>query len=137
MGGSPTGCPNVLPNVTERLSQMYIRLRAHLTLMKLFKNGDKRGPRDHGDLIDLLCRCPKLHLYWRKALDTLNRVFQVTISQDPKSCLLGILNDLQVEDVTKQAIARAPFEARKLILRHWKSTDPPSWKEWVAQMGGT
>lgn len=88
-------------------------------------------------VIHLLWRCPKLHLYWWKVLDTLNRVFQVVIIQDPKSCLLGILDDIQVEEVTKQAIARALFQARKIILRHWKSIEPPSWKEWVVIMGDT
>lgn len=37
----------------------------------------------------------------------------------------------------KQAIARALFQARKLILRHWKSTEPPTVKEWIQQMGST
>lgn len=69
-------------------------------------------------VIHLLWRCPKLHLYWGKVLDTLNRVFQVIIIQDPKSCLLGILDNIQVEEVTKQAIAWALFQARNIILRH-------------------
>lgn len=98
-------------NVTQRLSQLYILLRAPLTPARLFKMGVRedsicaRCTRDHGDPIYLLWRCPKLHLYWGKVLDTLNRVFQVTVQRDPKSCILGILDDILVEDATKQAIA--------------------------------
>lgn len=76
-------------------------------------------------------------LYWKKLIGTLNRVFQVQFSENPKQCLLGILDDIPVEDTSRQAIARALFQARKLILRHWKSTDPPTVQEWITQMGDT
>lgn len=49
---------------------------------------------------------------------------------------IGILDDLPIEDNPKQAIARALFQACKLILRHWKAADPPTVKEWITQMGG-
>lgn len=39
-----------------------------------------------------------------------------------------------MEDNARQAAARALFQARKLILRHWKATEPPVLKEWIAQM---
>lgn len=94
-----------------------------------------RCNREHSDLIHLLWRCPKLHRYWSKVLDTLNRMFQANIGQNPKSCLLGIVDGLQVEEVTKQAIARALFQARKQILRLWNAVEPPSWKEYLETMG--
>lgn len=70
-------------------------------------------------------------LLGRRVLNTLNKVFQVNIREDPKQCILVILDDLQVEEIPKQAIARALFEARELILRYWKSADPPFKKEWI------
>lgn len=39
-----------------------------------------------------------------------------------------------MEDNARQAVARALFQACKLILRHWKATEPPVLKEWIAQM---
>lgn len=45
---------------------------------------------------------------------------------DPKACVLRILDDHRIEDNPKQAIARALFQARKPILRHWKGTEPPT-----------
>ena len=94
-------------NVAQRVSQLYILLRVHYTPARLARMGVRadadctRCSRDHGDLIHLLWRCPKLHLYWSQVLDTLTRVFQTTIPADPKHCLLGILDALPLEDVCK------------------------------------
>lgn len=55
------------------------------------------------------------HLYWKKVISTLNQVFQAHIPEDPKQCLLGILDNLAVEDSPRQAIARALFPTRKQI----------------------
>lgn len=96
-----------------------------------------RCSRDHGELIYLLWRCPKLHLYWSGVVTTINKAFQVTVPMDPKPCVLGILDDLQIEDNSEKAIARALFQARQLILRHWKGSDTPTLQEWTTQMADT
>lgn len=75
-------------NAAQRLSQLYIVLRVHLTPARLHRMGISesadctRCARDHGDLIHLLWRCPKLHLYWRGVLTTINKVFLVNVPQD-------------------------------------------------------
>lgn len=51
-----------------------------------------------------------------------------------KPCILGLLDILPIEDIPKQAIGRALFQAPKQILLHWKDVNPPSLKEWIAQM---
>lgn len=56
------------------------------------------------------------------------------IPADPKHCLMGILEILPIEDIPKQAIAIALFQARKMILRHWKSMEHPTLQEWITQM---
>lgn len=68
-----------------------------------------RCSRRHGDLIHLLWRCPKLHLFWTGVVNIINSIFQVNIQMNPKPCLLGTLDDLPIEDIPKQAIARALF----------------------------
>lgn len=129
--------------MAQGLSQLYISLRVHYMPERLFRMGvqaDSNCPRcarDHGDLIYLLWRCPRLHLYWSGVIATINRVYQTTIPADPKPCILGMIDDIPIEDNFKQAIARALFQARKLILRRWKVIEPPTLKEWIAQMGDT
>lgn len=130
-------------NAAQKLSQLYILSRVHYTPARLVRMGVGTDPtctrcrREHGDLIHLLWRCPKLHLYWKAVLDTINMVFQVQIPLDPKPCLLGIIDDLLTGDILKQAVNRTLFQARMLILRHWKSEDPPTKQEWITQMGNT
>lgn len=130
-------------NAAQKLSQLYIISRVHYTPARLARMGLGTDPtctrcsRDHGDLIHLLWRCPKLHLYWNEVINTINRVFQIVIPLDPKPCLLGIVDDLLTEDILRQAIRRALFQARLLILRHWRSTCPPTVQEWITQMGAT
>ena len=128
-------------NTAQRLSQLFILMRVHYTPARLFRMGlgeddiCPRCARDRGDLIHLMWRCPKLHLYWSGVLDTLTTVFSATISRDPKVCVLGVLDDIQLEDNPRQAIGRALFQARKLILHHWKASEPPKISEWITQMG--
>lgn len=128
--------------VTQHLSQLYIVLWVHLMPVRLCKMGVRDDPlctrcsRDHGDLIHLLLRWPKLHLYWAVA-DTITRSFQVTIPIDSRPCILGILDDIPIKEKPKQAIARAFFQVGKHILRHWKAVEPPTLKEWISQMGDT
>lgn len=110
-------------NVVQRLSQLYIVLRTHYTRARLARMGLRWDPTciscgDHGDLTHLIWRCPNLHFFWKKVIDTLHWEFQVQVPEDPKQCLLDILDNLPVEDTSRQAIAGTPFQARKLILRH-------------------
>lgn len=105
-------------NMAQRLSQLYIVLRVHYTLARLFKMGmrpDLHCPiclRDHGDhihLLHLLWRCPKMHRFWTGVVSRINRAFQVMVPMDTKPCLLGIVDDILTGDDQKQAIARALF----------------------------
>lgn len=97
--------------VSQKLQQHYIRLGAYYTSQKLFKMGilpdlhHSKCCRDHGDFIHLLWCCPKLYLYWSGVLQTLNMVFQVTVPSDPKHCIFGILDVLQLKKYHREAIA--------------------------------
>lgn len=85
------------------------------------------------DLIHRLQRCPKLH---RSVLATVNRIFQKDIPSDPMCCLLGVF-DIILDAFTIEAVSRVLFQACKIILLYWKSTSPPSLKEWLDHMGST
>lgn len=127
-------------NVAQKLSQLYILLRSHYTPLRLYKMGYNhchRCKRDHGDLILLLWRWLRLHLYWKQVVDMLNTVFKVTILLDPKCCILNILEGVVEEEHLRLALGRALFHALRLILLMWKSPDPPTQKSWVSSIGNS
>lgn len=72
-------------NISQRLSHLYIVLRTHYTPTKLHKLGLVRDAisskcrRDHGNLIHALWCCSKLHRYWTKVVDTINRAFRLQL----------------------------------------------------------
>lgn len=98
--------PRCSLNVAQRLSQLYLLLRVHYTPARLVRMGVRDDPsctrcmRDHGDLIHMLWRCPKLHIYWKDVLGTINQVFKVHRTGHPKLCLLGILDDVPEEEAS-------------------------------------
>lgn len=89
---------NVCLNVSERLSQLYILLRAHHTPLKLCSMGLRPDPlfarrgRDMGDFIHLLWKCPKLHYYWNTVVAMVSAVFQVSFSVALQHCILAMLD---------------------------------------------
>ncbi|XP_040184732.1 uncharacterized protein LOC120917483 [Rana temporaria] len=128
-------------NVAQRLTQLYIIFRVYYTPRRLQLMGMQtddvctRCKRVHGDLIHLLWRCPKLHKYWSEVMSTVNSVFGVSMPVDPRVCLLGVLEEHVEEVYTREAVQRALFQARKLIMIHWKSETPPTLREWIDRMG--
>lgn len=68
-------------------------------------------------------------------MDTINRVFQISMPTDPKHCLLNILEIFEWEESTRTAVTRTLLLARKMIMLHWISEDPPTVKEWISAVG--
>ena len=64
-------------------------------------------------------------------------MFQANVPLEPLHCILGVLEGVIEEEGTRVAFARALFQARKLILIHWKSREEPLLKTWVQHMGKT
>lgn len=120
-------------NVTLQLYQLYIVLQVHFTPARLCKMGVRddsvctRCSRDHGDLIHLLWRYPKLHLYCTRG--TINKV---NIPTDPKPCLLGILDELPIEKLLNRllpGLSSRPINkffstGKQPTLLHLKSGSP-------------
>lgn len=114
-------------NVSQILTRLCILLQIYYTthrlhLMNLQSDSTcTRCKRDHGDLIHLLWRCPKLHTYWAGVMTMVNSVFKVSLPQEPKGCLLGALEEYEWEVHIREAIHIVLFQARKQIMTHWKS----------------
>lgn len=143
VGRGLTGGTGELPECISETYATYILLRVYYTPTKSLKMGILSDPfcikcrRDLSVLVPLLWRCSKLHLYWTEVISILNAVFQVSIPTDPKLCVLGVLDSLQLQKFSKEAIAIALFQACRVILTHWKSDTLPTCKEWIVYMGDT
>lgn len=74
---------------------------------------------------------PKLQRYWSKVINSINRIWKLTLMVDPKMCLLGWLDEELYTSYTYTAILRVLFIATKLIARKWLSVLPPTHAEWV------
>lgn len=128
-------------NVPERLTQLYTLLRIYYTPHRLHSMGllstrtCTRCKRDHGDLLHMLWRCPILHVYWKGVTYTLGAVFRVSIPLDPRHCILNLLDELEWDSHVREALTRALFVACKLIMMHWRSEAPPSFKGWITALG--
>lgn len=76
-----------------------------------------------------------MHIYWAGVVNTVNSIFKVSLPLNPRACLLGVLKEYDWEVHTREAIHRVLFQARKLIMVHWKSEDPPSIRERIHNIG--
>lgn len=68
-------------------------------------------------------------------VNKVNSIFNISLPLDPSACLLGKPEEYEWEAHTREAIHRVLFQARKLIMVHWKSEDPPTIGEWVKNIG--
>lgn len=64
-------------------------------------------------------------------------VLGLDIPQDPRQCVLGILEHTVQDKYLREAAARDLFQARLLILRHWIAREPPTSRMWLEQLGNT
>ena len=68
-------------------------------------------------------------------MSTVNSTFGVALPQDPRACLLGALEEYEWEETDREAIHRVLFQARKLIMVHWRAEAPPTRAEWITNIG--
>lgn len=117
---------------SQKLTQLFIIHRTYRTPEKLHRwrrRDDPLCPRclvDTGTLVHMLWKCPKLHRYWAEVISTINSIWNLRFTTDPKLCLLGWLDEEQYTPHTYIAILRTLFLARKLIARKWLSITAPT-----------
>lgn len=118
------------------LTQLFIIYRVYRTPVKLFKWGRRDSPycprcqKSPADLLHMLWNCPKLAKYWREVVNTINDTFKTYIHKDPKTCLLGYLDEELMPHEILIPVSRLLFLARKLIALRWIYPSAPSFEEW-------
>lgn len=109
--------PAMSVSASQKLSHLYQLHRAYRTPVKLHKWGICDTPlcpecmRDHGDLMHMFWKCPKLFWYWSEILEIISQVFTFTIPKSPIVCLSGALDEESLTPSTHTAIIQLLYVA--------------------------
>lgn len=117
----------------QKMSYLMLLHRTYYTPKKLFewgRRGDAKCPRcqNTGDLIHMIWKCPKLYRYWTEILDTINKIFKLSLKMHPKLCIMGVGERLG--NIKNKVVLRCLFQAKKLIAQRWQAEKPPSKEDW-------
>lgn len=135
-----SSAPMVSVSTSQKLSPIYLLHRFYRTPVQLHRWGELRIPlcpkceHDHGDLIHMIWRCPKLVSYWTEVLDTISQVYMFRIPRTPLVCLLGALGKESLTPQAHTAILRLLYTARKLIAQYWIVSRVPTRRQWVERV---
>lgn len=128
-------------SASQKLSHLYPLHQAYRTPVQLYKWGGARNTplcskcvRDHGDLIHMLWKCPKLFCHWKEVLDVISQVYMITIPQNPVVCLLVAPDEETLTPSAHTAVLYLLYVARKLIAQFWIVPRVPTRRQWVEQV---
>lgn len=85
----PTAVPLVSVSASQKLSHLFLLHRTYRTPQELHKWGCRDSPlcpkcqREHGDLLHMLWKCPKLFRDWTEVMSTIAQVHSHKLKRDP------------------------------------------------------
>uniref|UniRef100_A0A3P9DFP2 Reverse transcriptase domain-containing protein n=1 Tax=Maylandia zebra TaxID=106582 RepID=A0A3P9DFP2_9CICH len=129
------------PEIQSQLIQYKLLHRNYWTPSKLvrLKLADKdicwKCQQEVGTLVHMLYTCRKNDYLWDGIINLVNDIFKLNLSKSPAICVLGLLPDGNILSKKQRLWMRLAFiTGCRVILRHWKSSSPCSFKEWTEQM---
>ena len=130
-----------LTNTKHRLIQFNILHRIYYTPYRLYQFSHETSPKclrcQHlkGDLIHTFWKCQKLNHYWKFIFEQLTKILEKNLIPDVRIAILGDVTMLKnFDSFEKKLILLAMAAAKKCILCHWKSENPPPTKQWWAEL---
>lgn len=129
--------PLVSISTSQKLSHLYLLHRAYRTPLQLYKWGIRDSPlcpkceRDHGNLLHMIWKCPKLFRYWKEVLDTISEVYMIPLERTPVVCVLGGIDEELAPPPTCIALIRLLYIAKKLIAQWWITPRVPTRVQWI------
>ena len=119
--------------------QFKILHRVHFSkarLAKIYPNSDPSCDRCHNtpaDLVHMFFSCPSLITYWSMIFKTLSDALNIDFQPNAVTAIFGIAvgkySTLSVGH--KNVVAFTTLLARRRILLHWKSKNPPKVSMWL------
>ena len=125
----------------HNLIQFKILHRLHFSrdrLAAIYPNTDPHCLRCHQGIATIghmFWACPALTNFWTKIFEAFTHMCGRLIPPDPITAIFGVrAEEVQTSTSQAYAIAFASLLARRLILRQWKSANPPSFLCWVKEV---
>uniref|UniRef100_A0A668AAB0 Reverse transcriptase zinc-binding domain-containing protein n=1 Tax=Myripristis murdjan TaxID=586833 RepID=A0A668AAB0_9TELE len=90
-----------------------------------------RCDKERGTLIHMFYECDVVHSLWGAVIQCINNALKVKLRENPALCILGILQrKIGLSQQLRLWVKLALATGNRVILRHWKSTEKISFKEW-------
>ena len=128
----------------SKLIQFKIFNRLYWTPVKMQRTGLSdstlcwKCKSDNGNLVHMLFTCSTLQPYWKKVIEEINTILDTNLQLTPTLCILNKLNPAKGISSEKVSwIKIALTTAKRLILKYWKSNEPPTFMEWFITLSET
>lgn len=129
------------PCARHALIQFKILHRLHFTNSKLARIYPTISPacirckHSPATTAHMFWSCPKLEVFWKDIFKSFSDIYDVSIDPDPLLAVFGTSPESTVLTVGMcNVIAFTTLLARRLILFHWKKTEPPTHNRWVKEV---
>ncbi len=112
---------------------------AKLQTMALIPSGNCwRCNSSPGDIVHMFFSCPLLTTFWQKIVENISDNLGTSITITPSLCLLNVTKDIKGVGVKHlKWLKVAITTAKRVILRHWKDSEPPTYQEWLNTLAET
>uniref|UniRef100_A0A670ITK0 Reverse transcriptase domain-containing protein n=1 Tax=Podarcis muralis TaxID=64176 RepID=A0A670ITK0_PODMU len=123
--------------IRENLVKMVYRW--YLTpekLSRMYKTADKicwRCKIKEGSFMHMWWTCEEIKKFWDQVYNELKKILRYTFPKDPEAFLLGMVGK-EIQEKDKILFQYSTAAARILIAQNWKSTNPPSVKDWQLKL---
>uniref|UniRef100_H3AJN3 Reverse transcriptase zinc-binding domain-containing protein n=1 Tax=Latimeria chalumnae TaxID=7897 RepID=H3AJN3_LATCH len=93
---------------------------------------------ERGSLLHMLWACSKLQHYWTQICTFLGSLVKIDAVDNPLACVLGVgIRGTKLPKGEIRFVKMALVTAKRVILRHWRQVDSPTFQEWFLAMAET
>ncbi len=128
-------------NSRHQLIQFKVIHRLHYTKTKLHKMFSSVSPfcdkcKVTEDTTAHACwYCPSLSVFWTSIFDWFSKAYNRPLLQDVELAIFGFSQHTStLPKALQQALTLGMIVAKRLILKNWKSSSPPSFRLWTMNM---
>ena len=116
-------------------------MRTYITPEKLNKINSNipdsciKCSEEKGTLFHCIWKCKHFQIFWKKIIDTTSTILHKKIPLDPEICILGLIPEtLALRTHESKLLNLCLIHAKRVIARHWKSVNCPSYNMWIKEL---